>query len=48
MQIDISQGTIEEILVVDAQIPEFAVKTPAEKLAGRLMGCVHLLSLIHI
>ena len=43
MQIDISQGIIEEILVVDAQIPEFAVKTPAEKLAGRLMGRVHLL-----
>lgn len=43
MQIDIGEGTIDEVLLIDAQIPEFAVKSPAEKLTGRLMGRVHLL-----
>lgn len=42
-QIEITKGTIEEVVSIDAQIVEFSKKTPAEAIKQRLAGKTHLL-----
>lgn len=43
MKIEIRQGTIEDVLEVDAQIPEFDGRNTKEKLEQRLSGKSHLI-----
>ncbi len=43
MSIEISIGTIEDVVLIDAQIPEFTTKTTAEAMRQRLDGKPHLL-----
>lgn len=43
MKIEIRQGTIEDVLEVDAQIPEFDGRNTKEKLEQRLSDITHLI-----
>ncbi|WP_208892251.1 hypothetical protein [Vibrio anguillarum] len=43
MKFDFRLGTIDEVLEVDAQIPEFDGRTTASKLMAKLTGKTHLI-----
>ena len=43
MKFDFHLGTIDEVLEVDTQIPEFDGRTTANKLMAKLTGKVHLI-----
>ncbi|EAQ31728.1 MULTISPECIES: GNAT family N-acetyltransferase [Idiomarina] len=43
MKLDIRSGTIEEVLKVNVQIPEFDGRTTASKISTKLTGKAHLI-----